>query len=105
MPWLEDQGCTLSHVENADHLRQAGTLGIPQPAPPWALEVQETGQEATSLGKEKQVKENVCMAERKLGPDSHQAQLWSQTDLESDFGLELGGIGEPSSYVGWSVPF
>ena len=36
---------------------------MPQPAPPWALEVQETGQEATSLGKQKQVKENVCMAE------------------------------------------
>lgn len=79
MPWLEDQGCTLSHAENADHLRQAGALGIPQPALPWALEVQEAGQEATSLAKEKQVKENVCVAEREAGPI-----LSSSTALESD---------------------
>lgn len=79
MPWLEDQGCTLSHAENADHLRQAGTLGIPQPAPPWALEVQETGQEATSLGKEKHVKGNIRVAEREAGPI-----LSASIALESD---------------------
>lgn len=78
LPWLEDQGYT-SPMQRMQTIRQAGTLGIPQPAPPWALEVQETkDQEATSLGKEKHVKGNIRVAE------GSRAHIVISIALESD---------------------
>lgn len=94
LPWLEGQVCTLSHTENPDHPRQAGALGIPHPAPARAVEVQGPGQEATSLGQgEASAGKRVHCRERSWGHTVGQVQLWSQTDLRSDFGLEVWGAG------------
>lgn len=85
----------LCDVEALCTMRCHAELGsIPHPAPARAVEVQGPGQEATSLGQgEASAGKRVHCRERSWGHTVGQVQLWSQTDLRSDFGLEVWGAG------------